>query len=170
MFLSDFKVPFSDVAHGAALLLLPFGLFVLWLPLEILDPDCVSWLLNRDLGQHFTGVVLFRHDSWHFPLMNTALAGYPGSISMVFTDCNPLFALPSKLFSPWLPERFQFTGIWFLCCMYLNFFIIYAILKAYSLERLPAVLGAVLLCLYPPLFGRAVHDTLCAHWIVTALL
>lgn len=117
-----------------------------------------------------TGWHQFRMDDWHFPLMEQALAGYPASMSAVFTDSNPLFSLFFKAFRSFLPPHFQFVGLWYLLVLFLNYLVLYRTLRLFSASRPLCLLGAALISLFPPLFFRDGHDTLTAHFIITLLL
>ena len=148
----------------------PFFLFILWKPLFILDPTNIAWLLTGDPGQHLTGWHQFRMDEWRFPLMEQALAGYPASMSAVFTDSNPLFSLFFKVFRSFLPPHFQFVGLWYLLGLFLNYLVLYRTLRLFSSSRSLCLLGATLISIFPPLFFRDVHDTLTAHFLINLLL
>ena len=102
--------------------------------------------------------------------MEQALAGYPASMSAVFTDSNPLFSLFFKAFRSFLPPHFQFVGLWYLLVLFLNYLILYRTLRLFSSSRPLCLLGAALISLFPPLFFRDGHDTLTAHFIITLLL
>lgn len=117
-----------------------------------------------------TGWHQFRMDDWRFPLMEQALAGYPASMSAVFTDSNPLFSLFFKAFRSFLPPHFQFVGLWYLLVLFLNYLVLYRTLRLFSASRPLCLLGAALISLFPPLFFRDGHDTLTAHFIITLLL
>lgn len=149
---------------------IPLFLFFLWKPWFVLDPTNMTWLLAGDLGQHVTGWHQFRMDEWRFPLMEQALAGYPASMSAVFTDSNPLFSLLFKPFRSLLPQHFQFVGIWYLLALFLNYLVLYRILRLFSDSRLLCLLGAALASLFPPLFFRDGHDTLTSHFIINLAL
>ena len=88
-----------------------------------------------------TGWHQFRMDEWRFPLMEQALAGYPASMSVVFTDSNPLFSLFFKAFRSFLPPHFQFVGLWYLLVLFLNYLILYRTLRLFSSSRPLCLLG-----------------------------
>ena len=74
-----------------------------------LNPHNIDWL-GEDGSQHYIGWELLRQDQWHWPLMYTNRWGYPVGDSVALVDVNPWMALPFKVFSPLLPEPFQYFG------------------------------------------------------------
>jgi hypothetical protein len=147
-----------------------FLFFVQTLGLALADPVAIDWLLSQDLGQHYSGWAMFRHTPWHWPPGAMPEVWYPVGTSIVYTDSLPLLALLLKPFSPWLPEPFQYIGLWLLAsCTLQGAF--GALLVARATTRSAAVLaGAALFVLAPTLINRVGHDTLTAQWIVLASL
>lgn len=89
--------------------------------ISILNPTYDGWLLQGgDLTQHYIGWEFFRASKWQFPIGLMDRLCYPHSVSVIFTDSIPLFALIFKLLSPWLPETFQYFGFWALLCFILQ--------------------------------------------------
>src|SRR3954462_10516515 len=86
--------------------------------LQLLPPTNISWMLTvlHDWGAHYTGRSFFRQEPWHFPLGAIHNYFYPVGTNVGMTDSIPLFALFFKLFSPLLPEDFQYFGIWLFLC------------------------------------------------------
>jgi len=76
---------------------------------EPINPVESIWILNgSDPSQHFLSWQVYRQDeSWPWPLTMSRNLGYPGSVSVAYTDSIPILALAGKLLSGWLPERFQ---------------------------------------------------------------
>jgi hypothetical protein len=135
-----------------------------------LDPTNLQWLLDGDWKQHLLGWLMFRHEPWTLPLGTLSNALYPVGSTIGFTDSNPLLSVLLKPFSSMLPEDFQFIGPWLALCF---------VLQAYTGAKLASVvtdeprdqfLAGNLFALSPVLVGRIGHDTLCAHWILLALL
>ncbi len=85
---------------------------------KVLNPTYTDWLLvsGGDLTQHYLGWTAYRTCSWQFPLGMTNTLAYPNKTSVIFTDSIPLFAVLFKLFSPVLPEKFQYFGLWGIVC------------------------------------------------------
>ena len=80
---------------------------------RILDPQYDAWLFNSemDLRQHYIGWCHYRMSTWHFPFGMIDTLSYPTSMSVIYTDSIPLFALFFKLFGSILPVHFQYFGI-----------------------------------------------------------
>lgn len=102
----DTLVFVAGATYGIVLFLLLYG------P-KVLNVTYDAWLLTgSDLTQHYIGWLCYRNSPWHFPLgLMTGLIE-PYTTSIIFTDSIPHFALLFKLFSPLLPETFQYFGIY----------------------------------------------------------
>lgn len=148
---------------GAAAFLLGFG----W---KVLDPERIGWLLNQgDPTQHFLGWVAFRSSPWKFPLCLTNMLSYPFDASIVFTDSIPLFALPFKLIGGFLPEQFQYLGIFGLCSFLLQGGFAALLLRRFTNRLLPCLLGTLFFLFVPALFFRMFyHTSLAAQWVILA--
>ena len=80
---------------------------------KIINPLYDAWLFNTDidLSQHYIGFCHYRMSDWHFPIGMIDTLSYPTSMSVIYTDSIPLFALLFKLFRGVLPVHFQYFGI-----------------------------------------------------------
>ena len=80
---------------------------------KIINPLYDAWLFNTemDLRQHYIGFCHYRMSDWHFPVGLIDSLSYPTSMSVIYTDSIPLFALFFKLFRGILPLHFQYFGI-----------------------------------------------------------
>lgn len=154
--------------------------FVLLYGVRVLDPFNDAWLLTRgsDPAAQYLGWVFYRHSSWRLPYlgMNYSVL-YPHRISVVFSDALPLFAVPFKLLSPLLPDRFQYLGWWGILCFALQGFwgqkCIARIGRAESsmLKSAASLLGAQTLVLFPVLTARMFnHTALAGNWLILAAL
>lgn len=74
---------------------------------------------------------------------------------MAFTDSIPMLALILKPFSPWLPESFQYFGLWMLACFVLNGYFGLRLMAHATQSQLLRLLGALFFILSPPLIFRA---------------
>jgi hypothetical protein len=137
-----------------------------------LNPRDTTWLIT-DPGMYYTGWALFREDPhWHWPLTLTNRIGYPFGENVALMDINPLLAVGLKLFSPLLPETFQYLGIEAVLACALQFF--------FSLRLFRLLLGknrlGILLCslffLVSPLlcWQLSRHYAACNHWLLAAVL
>ena len=155
-----------SILFGAVWLLLLPGRYPLYF-------SHVNWIYNAggDVLQHQLGWEWFRHEPWRFPLGSILAYGYPHGTTLTFMDSIPLFALPIKVFSPWLEQSFQYFGIWELTAimgqMLMGMLILHEFTRSYPLK----VLGASVLVLSPPMIFRAFyHSSLSAHWLLLAAI
>ncbi|MFN3808522.1 DUF6311 domain-containing protein [Asticcacaulis sp.] len=142
----------------------PVLLFLVFFNPAILDPTNIGWLMHGDWGQHFLGWHAYRNGADGFNHQD--LLAHPTGLSILYTDSNPLFSLPLKLISPFLPANFQFIGPWFLLCLCLHYVFALRLMERYAPGAWSALGGALLLCLLPTLYNRIGHDTLFAHWLI----
>ena len=134
-------------------------------------PTNTAWVENGggDNLQHYLGWRFFRNSSWNRYLLFMRNLNYPIGTSVIVTDSNPLFSLIFKLFRNFLPDEFQFNGIWLVTSFVLLGF--FAAEIGWKLtQSLPLTLaGVVMALLNPVILQRAlIHDTLTAHWLILA--
>lgn len=143
----------------------PLLLFVTFFNPYILDPTRIGWTLVADWGQHVLGWNAFRHVSWA-SFNHEDLLYHPAGLSVIYTDSNPLFAFIFKPLRAFLPEQFQYIGIWFLFCVCMHFLFAYKLVKPHAPNRWAAYAGALALSALPCLYYRMRHDTLMAQWLI----
>ncbi|MDB5851178.1 MAG: hypothetical protein JWP29_4930, partial [Rhodoferax sp.] len=157
--------------HGAAALLIGLVLFLAIRGGKILRPGYTDWLMAGDPATHWLGWQFFRHSPWlQWPLgANTAYGMEIGS-SVVFTDSIPLLALIFKPFSGWLPDNFQYLGLWLLSCLCLQSFFAFKLLCRFTADKRLALVCSVFFTIAPPCLVRIVqgHFALVAHWLLLA--
>lgn len=146
--------------------------FLLVLSPSVLDPRNIAWLAGGgDTTQHYLGWVFYRYGPWTMPLGLNPQFGLEISSSIVFSDSIPLMAFLLKPFSLWLPEPFQYLGIWMLLCFVLQAYFAWLLIGLYSPDWVIKLLGAALLIFAPPmLFRLVVHIPLASHFVVLAAL
>ena len=150
-------------------LAVPLILFWLFYSLSILDPTNVAWL-GQDPSQAFLGWTAFRFSDWQWPLGMSRLVAYPEGMPLIATDSNPLVSIPLKLFSPLLPNPFQFEGWWLLISVFLSYQITFRLLLDLSGRFLGSVLGGALIAIAPILPFRWLHNSLSSQWLILAAL
>lgn len=136
---------------------------------EVLNPVNDGWLLGEgaDLTQHYIGWLAYRQSPWDFPLGCTDNLAYPFQTSVIFTDSIPLFAVIFKLFSPILPETFQYFGLYGLFCYVLQAVLGAVILKKFIKDKPALVLGSLFFVLAPVLLARMFyHTALSGHFLL----
>lgn len=151
--------------------LLGVGGFFAWAGWTFLDPQNVGWLRTGDRAMHTLGWWFYRFTPWSLPLGVNPRNGLEISSSVALSDSLPLFAMPFKLLSPWLPTVFQYWGIWFLACMVLQSVFGYAIARQLRLPPLTSLVFAACMLLTPVFLWRMpVHMALAGHWTLLAAL
>jgi len=161
-------------AHDGLLIVLcvatPIAVFLGFFHWQILIPTRFTWLLQGDWGAHVIGWNAFRHDDWRWPLGSTRLLASPTGATVTYTDSNPLLCLLLKPFAALLPTPFQFTGLWLLSCILLQFAAAWMLLRPHVPDRWLRLIGAALFTLTPTLLNRMGHADLCAHWLILLAL
>lgn len=174
-FLKKYRWPLTGALLGALVFVALYGV-------RVLNPTCVDWILNNaspDPSQHYLGWEFFRRSAVRLPYIGANYSAiYPYRTSILFTDSIPLLALLAKLFSPPLPQHFQYFGIWGLLCYALQGGLAQAILARLGGVRpgqtarcWATVAGAGVLVLFPALTIRMfAHTALAANWLVLLAL
>ncbi|MCI8710865.1 MAG: hypothetical protein HFH23_01010 [Ruminococcus sp.] len=149
--------------------------FVCIYGIRVLDVTNDAWLLDSsqceklwDLTQHYLGWVYYRKSPWHFPfgLLDDL---YLDSVSILYTDSIPLFAMFFKLLSPILPETFQYFGIFGLLCYVLMGGFGVLLMRRMTPHVLPQWIGGAFFVLSPCLLKRTFyHTALSAHFLILA--
>jgi len=143
----------------------PVVLFLIFFDPHVLDPTRIGWTMEADWGQHVLGWNAFRHMPWSSGNHENLLYA-PYGLNIIYTDSNPLFAFIFKLFRAWLPQDFQYIGIWFLFCVCMHFVFAYKLVRPHAPGKWAALGGAIALSALPCLYYRERHDTLMAQWLI----
>ena len=136
-----------------------------------IDPLNTEWVINGggDNFQHYIGWRFFRESRWTRYLLFMRDLNYPVGTSVIVTDSNPLFCLIFKLFRNFLPETFQFNGIWILFSYIMIAYFAGKIGWRLSGDLWVSLIITLLCILNPVILQRAlIHDTLTAHWLILA--
>jgi len=130
-----------------------------------------AFFLYGDATQHVSGWLFFAKDDWAFPLLYTERLNYPEGVSIALTDSIPLAGVFFKLFYAYLPENFNYIGLWH------GFVYVFQALAATLLVRtlgaksIFAVLIAVFFALtWPTLTWRLGHTSLMTHGLIIVSL
>ena len=143
------------------------GGFLVWLTgTRPLDPTGIDWVMKGDWVPHHFGWAYFRAEPWHWP--PGTIRGYyaPLGTSIGLTDSIPLAAFLLKPLSAWLPQTFQYLGLWLLLCFALQGALAARLVSRWSPSAVIQALGATLFVLLPTLLARVGHAALCAHWLI----
>jgi hypothetical protein len=149
-----------------------FGLlwFVQLCGASTLNPMNTEWMFTGDWRQHWLGFLFFQREPWTFPLGGLPSLLYPTGTNIGFTDSNPLLSIVVKPFAGFLPWEYQLIGWWLAGCFVLQGYAGAALASAITKDAGQQMLGGFLFVLSPVLMLRLGHDTLCAQWVILALL
>lgn len=152
-------------------LLLGLMAFVLVTGGAMLAPGNIAWLQHQDLAQSYLGWAFYRHDPWTWPPGANPSYGLEFHSSVYYSDSIPLLALLLKPVAAWLPEPFQYFGLWVLLCFVLQAVFAWRLLSLATTGAVARVLGCVFFLLAPPLLVRlGGHMALFAQWPILAAL
>jgi hypothetical protein len=156
--------------NGLPLLMGVMAFFMVIGP-RALDPQNIAWLDSGDPATHYLGWAFFRHGPWSFPLGLNPSYGLELGSAIIFSDSNPLLAFVFKPFSAWLPETFQYFGIWLLACCVLQAWFAWKLMGLVTPNVALGLLGAGLFVFSPPMFFRMLgHLSLAGHFLILAAL
>ena len=135
----------------------------------ILMPSNTSWIFVHpdDSTQHYLGWVFYRNTPWTFPIGMTDGLSSDGMVSCMYTDSLPLFAIFFKLISRFLPDTFQYFGIWGVVCFALNGGFGALLLSRIKNNIFFTSFGSLFYSLFFPSITRITHhNSLGAIWLV----
>ncbi len=160
----------KEKLHYSVILIVSLFIFHLTYGLRTLDPTNINWLMSayHDWGQHYLGWSFFRYESWTFPLGTIENYNYPNGTNIGFTDSIPLVALLLKPFSSFLPDDFQYFGIWLLSCYFMLGIYSFKVFRVLNIKPLYSLLATVIVIANPVLVFRGIHPALCAQWLIVA--
>jgi len=133
-----------------------------------------EWLfLGNDMSAHQTGWNFFKNDIWRFPFGSNPDFGNGIGNSIIYSDSIPLFAFIFKLFNFLLPEKFQYFGLWFILCFFLQGILSYFLTLKITNDIKVSFLSSIFFIIFPAFIYRmGWHPALFAHWtlIITIFL
>ena len=141
--------------------------------LKIVNPFYDGWIFHgdMDLRQHYVGFCHFRTTPWHFPIGLIDTLSVPYSMSVVYTDSIPIFALVFKLLSGILPESFQYFGFFGLLSYTLMGGLSPVLIRRFTDNKMLCMEGSLFFTLSFPLLQRMYyHTALSAQWIIILAL
>lgn len=134
-----------------------------------LDPRNVGWFMWGDGPAGYFGWIFFRGEPWHFPL--GVIEGYGDGLgaNIITTDSVPILALVFKPFHAFLPEPFQYFGMWLGLGFALQGLFAALVLRRLQVPPAQQLLGALLVVLSPVMLARAIqYPALASHWQIVA--
>lgn len=136
-----------------------------------LNPFNIVWLGHGDPATHYLGWLFFQNSEWSFPIGMNPKYGLELSNAIVFSDSIPLLAFFFKCFSNFLPEAFNYFGIWLMMCFVLQAWFGWKLTGLISRVNSIRILGAVFFIFAPPMLMRlSGHFSLVGHFLILASL
>ncbi len=136
-----------------------------------LYPSNIAWLAQGDPSTHYLGWLFFRNSEWSFPVGLNPTFGLELSNAIFYSDSNPLFAIFFKVFSCFLPETFQYSGLLLLTCFILQAFFAYKLINLITNSPTLCMLAAFFFLFAPPMLWRLQgHYNLVGHFLIVASL
>ena len=134
----------------------------------VLDPSRVGWLFaDDDPLQHYLGWSFFQKSPWGIPIGVNPNYGLDISSSIVYSDSIPLLAILFKIFSSYLPNTFQYFGIWMLLCFILQGWFAWKLISLVSKDWIISVSTVSLFLFSPIMLNRiGVHAALSGHFLI----
>jgi hypothetical protein len=147
------------------------GAFVMVTSGAILAPSNISWLTQGDPAVSYLGWAFYRHSPWSLPLGGSPDYGLDVHSSVYYSDSIPLLAIAFKLASPWLPEPFQYFGMWVLLCFVMQGVFAWMLAGLVSQSYGVRTAAVVFFVFAPPMLNRInAHMALVGHWIILAAI
>lgn len=136
---------------------------------KVIWPEHFRWLMQGDPATHFLGWLFFRYTPFlQWPLGLNGNYGLEIGNSIVFTDSIPLLAFLFKPFSQWLPENFQYFGLWILLCFLLQAIFAFKLLSRFLPQSIALACATFFVIAPPFLFRFHGHTALAGHWLLLA--
>jgi len=137
------------------------------LPFSIIDPTNTKWITRGDLLTQHLGWEFFRNSPWTLPIGLNPNYGLEISSSIVYSGSIPGAAVFFKLMNPFLPQNFQYFGMWlFISCIFqaLAGWMLIGLITQSNILR---ALCTTIICFSPPLLFRIdYHNDLVNHSII----
>lgn len=131
----------------------------------------IGWLQQGDTAQHYLGWAFYRLSPWGFPIGLNPDFGLELSSSIVFSDSIPLLAILFKPLSPWLPDNFQYFGLWVWICFILQATFGFRLAGLFSRSLVICSIACSFFVLAPTMLLRlGGHLALSAHFLILAML
>ncbi len=140
---------------------------------RILDFTNTGWLFDNDhdLRQHYIGWCAYRNAPWDFPVGLSDALSYPNSMSVIYTDSIPIFAVLFKLIRSALPVTFQYFGLFGILSFALMGGFASLLLRRFIQADSLCMIGSVFfICSSTVIQRMYYHTALGAQWIIIAAL
>jgi hypothetical protein len=153
-------------------IVIAIAVFLVKFGASTLNTSNTNWLfgLGFDNTDEYICWQYYRDSPLSFPVIGKIKGWeYPETQGIGLTQMIPLFAIPFRLISAWLPQNFQYFGWWFLLCYTLQAYFGYKLLQQLfgkSATLLNLILSTTFLITASALLNRTGHFALCAHFLI----
>lgn len=135
------------------------------------DSLIINGYLEMDIAQHYAGWMLYRSSPWQFPLGVGQNISYPFGSAVSYTDSVPIFAIFFKLIRNFLPETFQYFGLFVLLCYMLQGAFGGLLANLFKDDIFINLLCSAIFVFSPVMIERAFrHCGLTAHFLILSAL
>lgn len=136
-----------------------------------LDVTNDRWIMTgydeTDIIAHYAGWEAYRDSDWAFPLAYTDNLAKGDGVIISYLDSLPWIAIIFKLMNPFLPNTFQYFGIYTLLCYILQAIAGFLIIRFKTKSPLFSLCGTVLFSFAPVLIERSLrHTGLGSQWLI----
>ncbi len=137
---------------------------------SILRPTNDQWMMKGDPIASLLGWMFYRNA----PLLQQPFGATPDyglqiSNSTVYSDSVSVLAFLFKPFAHFLPEHFQYFGLWLLICFMLQAFFAWKLMGVFAPTLWHRAVATAFFLIAPPFLWRTQwHMGLAAHWVVLA--
>ncbi len=157
----------GDIIATVGITLIAFFYLFGWQTLDIYNLGLVT--KGGDFSVSYYGSVLYRMDSWRWPIFTHLNLAYPYGISVHGTDGSPLLSVIFKalhsLFG--LSPEVQFVGIWMLISYVLQAYVSVLIFRHAFKSKFLITIGALFFVSAPIMMMRVfVHINLMPHFLL----
>ncbi len=157
----NFFLPFSI---GLFTFIIVYGLT----PLNVTND---SWIMagydEKDIIQHYSGWIAYRNSDRTFPLGMAMDMAWGDGTYISFTDSIPWVAIAFKLIRRFLPDTFQYFGIYALFCYIMQGIAAFNIIYYKCKNTIYSGIGTILFTFAPILLERSLrHTALGSQWLI----
>ena len=141
---------------------------------EIINYRNFSWFLKpsitNDIETYWISWEFFRNTNFfQFPLFLNPDYGSGFNVSIYHTDAIPIAAFIFRIFSEFLPENFQYLGLWSYMSFFLMIFFSFKLLNIFIKNKIICFLCSVFFLIAPPFIDRVfLQQAVSSHWIIIA--
>ena len=130
-----------------------------------------SWIMagydEKDIIQHYSGWIAYRNSDRTFPLGMAMDMAWGDGTCISFTDSIPWVAIAFKLIRRFLPDTFQYFGIYALFCYIMQGIAAFNIIYYKCRNTIYSAIGTTLFTFAPILLERSFrHTALGSQWLI----